>query len=150
MIRALGAFFRELADNKTVPATAGQNDLHLLSAVLMAEVMMSDGGHNGAEREKLETVLAEDFHLEPRQIAEITEEATARAQRATSLFEFTDLVNRHFSGSGKRQLLEHLWHIAHADGQIHKLEEATIRKIADLIHLSHTDFIRARHGTKPE
>lgn len=161
MIRAMADFFRELGDNlgnnpgnhpgnnKAAPETLGDEDIHLLSAALMAEVIASDGSHSGGEREKLEAILAEDFHLAPEQIGEIVGEATGRASRATSLFEFTDLVNRHFSHARKRQLIEHLWHIAHADGQVHKLEEATIRKIADLIHLSHTDFIRARHGARP-
>ena len=37
-----------------------------------------------------------------------------------------------------------LWRVAVADGEISKYEDYLIRKIADLIHLPHSEFIRAK------
>jgi uncharacterized tellurite resistance protein B-like protein len=41
-------------------------------------------------------------------------------------------------------LIENLWRIAFADGELHHYEEHVIRRIADLIHVSHMDFIAAK------
>lgn len=40
--------------------------------------------------------------------------------------------------------MELLWRVAFADGRLDRYEEHLIRRIADLLHLPHRDFIRAK------
>ena len=42
------------------------------------------------------------------------------------------------------ELLSRLWKLAFADGSLDKYEDHLIRKISDLIHISHSDFIRIK------
>ena len=37
-----------------------------------------------------------------------------------------------------------LWQLAIADGEIASIEEHVIRKVADLLHLRHAEYIRAK------
>ena len=38
-----------------------------------------------------------------------------------------------------------LWQISLADNTIDRYEEHTIRKIADLLHLRHSEFMQCKH-----
>ncbi len=42
-------------------------------------------------------------------------------------------------------MLESIWRVALADGRIDKYEEQLIRRIADLLHLHHREYMQARH-----
>ena len=55
------------------------------------------------------------------------------------------LINRNFSPARKLELVRSLWQAACADGQIHHHEEQLIRRLADLLHVSHAEFIRSKH-----
>jgi uncharacterized tellurite resistance protein B-like protein len=41
-----------------------------------------------------------------------------------------------------------MWELAFADGDLSKYEEYVIRKVADLIYVSHSEFIRAKTVVK--
>ena len=37
-----------------------------------------------------------------------------------------------------------MWKLAYADGNVDKFEEFLIRKISDLLHIEHSDFINQK------
>jgi len=76
---------------------------------------------------------------------EILEDALSHADDATSLYEFTGQINEYLDQEGKQALLESIWRVAFADGRIDKYEEHLIRRMADLLHLNHREFMQARH-----
>ena len=41
-------------------------------------------------------------------------------------------------------LIHNMWEVAYADGHIDRYEEHLIRKVADLLYLSHVDFIKSK------
>jgi uncharacterized tellurite resistance protein B-like protein len=41
-----------------------------------------------------------------------------------------------------------MWELAYADAELDKYEEYVIRKVADLIYVSHSEFIRAKTVAK--
>ena len=46
--------------------------------------------------------------------------------------------------------MEQLWRVAWADGRIDRYEEQILRRVADLIHLRHGEFIQAKHAAEPD
>lgn len=148
MIAAIKALFQNLTPG--APATVTERDMHLVSAALMAEVMLSDGQVDAIERRRITNLLEENFQLNPAEVEAILSEASTQARQATSLFEFTDQINRHFNPAQKIQLIEHLWQVAYADDELHKFEEATIRKVAELIYVPHSDFIRTKQRAREQ
>jgi uncharacterized tellurite resistance protein B-like protein len=42
-----------------------------------------------------------------------------------------------------------MWEVAYADGRVDRYEDHMIRKVADLLYLSHNDFIRMKLASRP-
>jgi len=63
----------------------------------------------------------------------------------TDYFQFTSLINKECSLEQKVRLIESLWKIAFIDGALDMNEEYLVRKIADLLHVPHIDFIMAKN-----
>jgi uncharacterized tellurite resistance protein B-like protein len=76
-------------------------------------------------------------------------EAETAVEEAVSLFEFTRLLNERLPREARYRVLEHLWRVAYADGSLDHYEEYYLRKICDLLHLSHRDLIRAKLAVVP-
>ena len=45
-------------------------------------------------------------------------------------------------------MIEDLWRIAYSDERIDKYEDYVIRKVADLIYVTHSDFIKSKLKVK--
>ncbi len=144
MLRAIRDFFRERIDT----GDGGGHDRHALqlaTAALLFEMQRADFEEDEAEREVLERVLQQTFALGRDETRELARLAQRESKDSVSLFQFTRLINAHFSAEEKVRVVEMLWQVAYADGRIDRYEEALVRKIADLIYVPHRDFIRARH-----
>ncbi len=148
MIDAIKRLFSDLAGEDEESGDLTEEDLHRVTAALLTEIMIIDGTTDTEEIDTLRGLLEEDFGLSPAESSELIDLAAREVNEATSLYQFTALVNEHFSTPRKQQLMEALWRVAYADGRVDKLEEATIRKIADLIHVGHADFILAKHRAR--
>ena len=70
--------------------------------------------------------------------------ATERVDVSTSLYEFTRVINDHYSAEQKVQLVGAMWSVAYADGDLDKYEEALIRQVAELTYVPHQDYIRCK------
>jgi uncharacterized tellurite resistance protein B-like protein len=117
------------------------NDLHLATAALLVEVAVSDSKFDDGERIHLKTLLHSECEISETDIDTLICDAETATNEASSLFEFTHIINKHCEYKQKLALVNNLWKVAYADGRLDKYEEHIIRKIADLIHVSHRDFI---------
>jgi uncharacterized tellurite resistance protein B-like protein len=148
MIERIREFFgKRIA--ATTGAGAGADDaIRLATAALLVEVMLTDGTMSAAETARIPELLKQRFDLAPREAEELVELARQEAAEATSLYQFTALVNQHFSAEDKYALVSNLWQVAYADGAIDKYEENLIRHVAELIHLPHSRYIHARNRAR--
>ena len=126
------------------PAAASGDERRLAAAVLLLEVARADYEHHGAERAALRAGLAREFQVAEAALDALLDQAELRAKQSVSLFDFVQTLNRTMSADDKRALLRLLWDVAHADGRVDPHEEHLLRRIADLLHLSHADFIRGK------
>jgi uncharacterized tellurite resistance protein B-like protein len=144
VLNAIQKFFRA-----KIEAGAGdgpdQHGLHLATAALLFEMLRADNDEHPEERRALERALREQFDLSRAETHELAALADREAADAVSLYQFTGLINEHFSAHQKVQVVEMLWQVAYADGRLDPYEEALVRKIADLIYVPHRDFIRSKH-----
>jgi uncharacterized tellurite resistance protein B-like protein len=132
-------------------ATAGathDDAIRLATAALMVEVMLTDGTLSPAETARIPQLLTQHFGLSPREAADLVELAHREVADATSLYQFTALVNRHFSVDDKYTLVRNLWQVAYADATLDKYEESLIRQVAELIHLPHSRYVQARNQAR--
>lgn len=138
---------------------SAEHALQLATAALLLEVSRADFEAADEERIAIQREVEQAFGLTPEETSALVELAEEETRGSISLYEFTHLVDRHFSPDQKRHIVELLWRIAFTDGVLEKNEEYVIRKIAKLLHVSHRDFIdtklkaRAkarRRGSSPE
>ena len=118
--------------------------LQLAAAALLIELSRADYHQDAEEQRAIEEALKQSFNLEQQQLDELVALAEAQNQEATSLYQFTSLINDHYSPEQRFELIKMLWQVAVADGEISKYEDHLIRKIADLIYVPHSEFIRAK------
>ena len=144
MIRFIRDLIEDLSQESAATAPLTGEEMRQVSAALLTEVMASDGDCGEEEQELLRRILTDELHYPSEEASLYLENARNRVDSATSLFEFTDVVNRRFTNDEKFQLMIQMWRIARADGEIDKHEEATIRKVAELIYVPHSAFIRAK------
>jgi uncharacterized tellurite resistance protein B-like protein len=120
----------------------------LAAASLMVEVMVIDRHLEEEELSVIQRLLREKFDLDEAEIDHLITLAHQEVKESTSLYQFTRLVNDHFDQQSKNGLIMNLWEVALADDEIDKHEEAIIRRIAELIYVPHSDFIRAKHEAR--
>lgn len=151
MIARLTRFFENcLKPAAQESAGATEQRLRLASAALLMELGSADHEFNEAERHTLEAILREHYRLDTAQLDELWQLAQEEKQSATSLYQFTALFNEHYDYTAKLQLLANLWRVAYADGRLDRYEEHTIRKVAELLYLSHKDFIQTKLAARPD
>ncbi|WP_116364493.1 TerB family tellurite resistance protein [Parahaliea mediterranea] len=146
MMRALKALFEAPARENEAQL---QHRLRLAAAALLVETARADFGADAKERSTMANLLQQALGLSPDEVEALLAEAEQQASQATSLYEFTRLVNDHFSPANKQQLIEAMWQVAWADGDLDKYEEALIRQVAELTYVPHGDYIRAKLAAQP-
>ncbi len=130
--------------------TDSENLQALAAAALLLEVAWAD--HDIAEDELalIERQLAQQFRLSPQEVAELVEESRQAHEESVGLYGYTRTINEQWSEPQKFELVTALWRLALADAGLHRYEEHTIRKIAELLYLSHSRFIEAKLKARQE
>lgn len=143
MLNAITRFFESrLAEEEDSGHSVDQ--LQLASAALLIELTRADNAVDDSETRALVKIMKKRFDLADADLEELVTLAGEEARDATSLYQFTSLINEHFDPREKSQLILNMWEVAFADGRIDRYEEYLIRKVADLLHLSHKDFITGK------
>ena len=115
---------------------------------LLLETSMSDEVLEESELFALKETLIKDFNISEEEITELIEISKQNVDDSTSLYEFTRDINDNFDSNERIKLIESMWKIAYADGNIDKYEEHIIRKVSSLIYVAHSDFIQAKLNAK--
>lgn len=118
--------------------------LQLAAVALLIETGRADHARDEREQQAIRTAAKQVFGLQEQELDELVAEAHAQQSAATSLYEFTSLINQHYADGEKYQLIRLMWQVAHADGNIDRYEDHLIRKVAELLYLPHSQFIRAK------
>ena len=117
---------------------------------LLLETSMADEILDESELMALKNTLQKDFQINEDEIDELIDLAKENVEDSTSLYEFTRDINDNFDAAERVKLIESMWKIAYADGNIDKYEEHIIRKVSNLIYVAHSDFIKAKLSAKEQ
>lgn len=141
MISKIKGFF---AKNVLEPEDAAVKTEQLAAAALLVEVMVIDGNLDEQELTSISQTLCQILALSSEQVDELIRLSRDEVAEATSLYQFTREINTHFNAEQKMNLLTAMWRVAFADGDLDKHEESIIRRVADLLHILHSDYIRCK------
>lgn len=119
-------------------------DIERVSAILLVEIARADHEIDSSERAAIELALSQAGRLSADELKRVVDDAFNDADGAMSLYEHVQLINDHFDKQSKLALVEQMWRVALADGNIDGYEEYTIRKLCDLLFIKHRDFMQAK------
>tara|TARA_Y100000815_G_scaffold1663_1_gene1459 strand:- start:137 stop:574 length:438 start_codon:yes stop_codon:yes gene_type:complete len=139
MLKSLKSLFDRSEDDQPTA-----HSVEVAAAALLIEVGRADYESDAEEQKAIIEAIRLGSGVEDGELASLVASAQETAERSTSLYEFTTLINAQYSMDEKFVLIKALWRVAAADGDIHRYEDHLIRRIADLLYVAHTDFIRAK------
>ncbi len=123
----------------------GKHELAVAATALMVQLSRVDNREDDRELQTIVDCAVRAHEVTPEEAQAILDDARAHASDATSIYEFTDKLNAQLDQEGKQVILESIWRVAFADGRIDKYEEHLIRRMADLLHLNHREYMQCRH-----
>ena len=145
MLAKIKQLFAKKSDDSDQDKVAKE---HLATAALLIEVMVIDGHMDDQELQSIGSTLCSILDLSQSQVDELIALSREEVAEATSLYQFTKQINDHYDLEGKLQLLTSMWKVAYADGELDKYEENIIRRVADLLHIRHSEYIRCKLDAK--
>jgi len=122
---------------------AGLDQSQSLSLILMLEIALADGEFSADERTLLIQDLQTEYGLSETAADTAIASAEAEVKHAASLQHFTAPL-KDLPYQEKVGLLENLWRLAYADNKLDPHEEGMLRKLADLLYISHSDYIKTK------
>ncbi len=145
MINRVKALFIE---RRGAPQARGtehsDEELRIAAAALMVEAAQLDDTFDARERDKIRELVAERFELGAEEGDSLIEAAEARVAESSQIHGFTRVVNAAFSQAERTELIEMLWEVVYADGELHHYEANLMRRLAGLLHVSDRDVGAAR------
>jgi len=108
-------------------------DKRLAAAALMVQVMAADGKIRPEEEEKLHAVLNEHYAVNKEDAKKLEKAAREAQGEAVDLYGFTSVLKREMDMTERLALVEDLWEMVYADGELHEFEDNIVWRVAELI-----------------
>lgn len=142
MLKKLQDFFAAELQPKT--NSDPEKALQRACAMLLMEVSRADFDIADSEKDKVTGLLKGLFDLSDETLAELVEYSESKSEENTSVHPFTSLINDHYDYDQRVNLISLMWAVAYADGDLDKYEDSVIRKVADLLYIRHSDFVKTK------
>ena len=147
MLKKIKEHISNLGNEPSEKADQEQKGTEIINnacAALLIETALADKVFNEEELISMKQTLNKVYKVDEKDIEELINESKKKVSESTSLYEYTRLINDLCDSEDKIRLISNLWSIAFADKHLDKYEEYLIRKISDLLHVSHKDFIQQK------
>lgn len=136
--------FNHLMRMLKAPEPQRKSDLRLSVAVLLLEAARQDDRFDARERAVIAQLLSRKFDLSPGECDALLAEGEARAAQMVQLHGHTSDVFEQMPPDERVHLVEMLWEVAYADGELDPEEDLLIRRVAGLIYITDRERVLAR------
>src|SRR5471030_516501 len=117
----------------------------LAATALLIHVISIDGEPSGVEKRKLHSLLESSFKLDPGTADQLIASATLVEGEAVDLYHFTSVIMRSVNEEDRLKIVEMMWELVYADGQVTEFEDNVVWRAADLLGVSSRDRIDLKH-----
>ena len=151
MLKKIKGYISELGNQHSDAENQEEKEKNIINnacAALLIETALADKVFKAEEIDSMKNTLREVYEIDEKDLNELITESEKKVSESTSLYEYTRLINDLCDYQDKLKLINNLWAIAFADKHLDKYEEYLIRKISDLLHVSHSDFIQQKLNVK--
>jgi len=150
MLRSIGDFISEITGGDRHPVNFAEADYRLAAAALLVHVATTDSNFDEHERAKLREVLSQRFELAAEAADELIESAVGADREAVDLYQFTSTLNRACDEEGRRRVVEMMFEVAYADGQLSEFEDNIVWRAAELMHVPSRERVTIRRRVRDE
>ncbi|GAC1558381.1 MAG: TerB family tellurite resistance protein [Beijerinckiaceae bacterium] len=144
MFDALKNFIAEVGSGPAPERSFDEADYRLAAAALLIHVAAADGHVDEAERQRLQGIVEARFGLDPAAARRLIAAAEESEREAVDLYHFTATLKRALDESGRHQVVELMWDMAYADGEVHELEENIVWRVAELLGVPSRDRLQLK------
>ncbi len=146
MLDGLRQFIADVVSPTTQEHRAFDDTGYRLAATaLLIHVISIDGQPSEAEKRKLHSLIESRFGLDPGTADQLIASATLVEGEAVDLYHFTSVIMRSVDEEGRLRIVEMMWEVVYADGQVSEFEDNVVWRAADLLGISSRDRIDLKH-----
>ena len=120
------------------------DDLAVAAVALLIEAAAIDGKFDDSERRVIAGLISDHFGLGVEETQALIKTGEKAAEQSNQLYAFASIIKQGFKVENRVEMIEMLWDVACADGEVHDYEANLVRRVAGLIHVSDRDSGQAR------
>ena len=143
MLDRLKEMFQVAQDGRP-PVPQSFEDRQLAAAALMVEAARLDGRFEAGERERIGDLLHTRFRLPVEEADDLLTAAERASDESVEWQGFTRAIKDGFDQAERIALIEMLWEVVYADGELHDYEASLLRRVTGLLYVSDRDSGEAR------
>jgi len=129
--------------NSMIPPDSPEFDKSLAIVCLLCEVCVADHESDSKEEIAIINVLQKLLNIDEDNARILLQEGMKEVSTSNSVFDFTSQLGE-LDSDARIDLIKAMWEVAYADGHLDEMEEALIRKVASLLYVNHSDFIKTK------
>ena len=150
MFDLLRKFIADVSNAPEGNAGFAEDDYRLATAALLVHVAGVDGKIDASERVRLRQIIEERFGLDDAATTRLIEAAEASDREAVDFFHFTNVLKRSLDDEGRHKIIEMMWDVVFADGEVTEFEENVVWRIAELLGVPTRDRVMLRQKVEKE
>ena len=150
MFEALRKFIADTAGRPDGDGGFAEDDYRLATAALLIHVANVDGKIDPPERQRLRDIIEQRFGLDAAATTRLIERAEQSDKEAVDFFHFTNVLKRSLDDDGRHKIIEMMWDVVFADGEVTEFEENVVWRIAALLGVSTRDRVMLRQKVAEE
>ena len=138
---------KALLERRAKGGKSAENDeetLRVATAALLMEAACMDGEIDESEKATITDLLVDQFGLDRTEARELAEAGRQAVAQSNELYKFTRIIKDSFDHDERVKMIEMLWRVAYADGQLHDYEANLVRRVCGLIYVSDRESGKAR------
>ena len=145
MLDGLKRFFSKVPEGSIQEAERKtEHDVRVAVCALFVEMARQDETFSPMEMETILSILKEKYDLSPEHAEALMAEAQKELDDSVDLWQFSYLINENYSEEEKLEIIEILWRIDFIDGKMDRYEHYLMKKLKNLLRLSHDQLIEAK------
>jgi len=117
----------------------------LAATALLIHVVSLDGEPSEIEKAKLHGLIESRFGLDRGTADHLIKSATLVEGEAVDLYHFTSVIMRSVDEAGRIRIVEMMWELVYADGNVTEFEDNVVWRAADLLGVSSHDRLELKH-----
>jgi uncharacterized tellurite resistance protein B-like protein len=146
MLDGLRQFIADVVSPHAQDRAFDDTGYRLAATALLIHVISLDGEPSPAEKRKLHSLIESHFGLDRGTADRLIASATEVEGEAVDLYRFTSVILRSVDEEGRKHIVEMMWELVYADGQVTEFEDNVVWRAADLLGVSSRDRIDLKHG----